>query len=327
MMRGVRFKYRALVESSTPLTLDRETNPKSPIYRNRPQPAATTGENFMRKTVLFGLVAVILVLGGATGMLYGKYKKSQSDYASMQASEEAARNRYANTIDAIAEIQDSLNAISLGDANVQMNQGGGEGQISSPNSQEALDRIALLRAGIERSKQRINQLESSLKKSGNKVAGLQKMVAGLKRDVEEKEQIVAQLSTQVDTLTTQVAGLTSTVEENTATIENNRREMATIYVAVGSKKELTESGILEAKGGVLGMGKTLKPTGKFDEMKFTSVDTDQQTVVSIPAAKAQVVSAQAPSSYELMPVEGKLELRILDPKEFRKIKQLVIVTA
>jgi uncharacterized coiled-coil protein SlyX len=281
----------------------------------------------MRKTVLFGLVAVILVLGGATGMLYGKYKKSQSDYASMQASEEAARNRYANTIDAIAEIQDSLNAISLGDANVQMNQGGGEGQISSPNSQEALDRIALLRAGIERSKQRINQLESSLKKSGNKVAGLEKMVAGLKRDVEEKEQIVAQLSTQVDTLTTQVAGLTSTVEENTATIENNRREMATIYVAVGSKKQLTESGVLEAKGGVLGMGKTLKPTGKFDEMTFTAVDTDQQTVVAIPAAKAQVVSAQPPSSYELMPVEGKLELRILDPKEFRKVKQLVIVTA
>jgi|SwirhisoilCB2_FD_contig_41_20030996_length_968_multi_4_in_0_out_0_1 hypothetical protein len=281
----------------------------------------------MRKTVLFGLVAVILVLGGATGMLYGKYKKSQTDYASMQAAEETARNRYANTIDAIAEIQDSLNAIALGEQNIKMSQKDGEGQISSPNSQEALDRIALLRAGIERSKQRINQLESSLHKSGIKVAGLQKMVAGLKQSVEEKEQLVAQLTTQVDTLSTQVASLTSTVEDNTTTIENNRREMATIYVAVGSKKQLTESGVLEAKGGLLGMGKTLKPTGKFDEMTFTAVDTDQQTVVPIPAAKAQVVSAQPPNSYELLPVEGKLELRILDPKEFRKVKQLVIVTA
>ncbi|HET9328540.1 MAG TPA: hypothetical protein VFQ05_17370 [Candidatus Eisenbacteria bacterium] len=281
----------------------------------------------MRKTVLFGLVAVILVLGGATGMLYGKYKKSQSDYAAMQAAEETARNRYANTIDAIAEIQDSLNAIAVGDANVKMNRGDGEGQISSPSGQDALDRIAQLRAGIERSKQRINQLEASLKKSGIRVNGLQKMVAGLKQSVEEKEALVAQLTTQVDTLSTQVAGLTTTVQENTATIENNRREMATVYVAVGSKKQLTESGVLEAKGGVLGLGKTLKPTGKFDEMSFVAVDTDQQTVVSIPAAKAQVVSAQPPTSYELLPVEGKLELRILDPKEFRKVKQLVIVTA
>ena len=281
----------------------------------------------MRKTVLFGLVAVILALGGATGMLYGKYKKSQSDYAAMQAAEETARNRYANTIDAIAEIQDSLNAIAVGDANVKMNRGDGEGQISSPSGQDALDRIAQLRAGIERSKQRINQLEASLKKSGIRVNGLQKMVAGLKQSVEEKEALVAQLTTQVDTLSTQVAGLTTTVQENTATIENNRREMATVYVAVGSKKQLTESGVLEAKGGVLGLGKTLKPTGKFDEMSFVAVDTDQQTVVSIPAAKAQVVSAQPPTSYELLPVEGKLELRILDPKEFRKVKQLVIVTA
>jgi predicted nucleic acid-binding Zn-ribbon protein len=281
----------------------------------------------MRKTVLFGLVAVILVLGGATGMLYGKYKKSQSDYAAMQSAEETARNRYASTIDAIAEIQDSLNAIALGEANVKMNRAGGEGQISSPNPQESLDRIALLRAGIERSKQRIHQLESSLHKSGIKVNGLEKMVAGLKQSVEEKEALVAQLSTQVDTLTTQVAGLQSTVEENTTTIENNRREMATIYVAVGNKKTLTENGIVEAKGGLLGVGKILKPTGKFDEMSFVAVDTDQQTVVPIPAAKAQVISAQPPSSYELLPVAGKLELRILDPKEFRKVKQLVIVTA
>ena len=281
----------------------------------------------MRKPVLFALVAVIVLLGGATGVLYQKYQKSTVDYAAMQAAEETSRNRYAQTIDAIAEIQDSLNAIALGDANVKMKQGDSEQQISAPSGQEALDRIALLRAGIQRSKQRINQLESSLKKSGIKVAGLTKMVAGLKQSVEEKEQLVAELSTRVDTLTTQVAGLETTVQENTQTIETNRREIATIYVAVGTKKDLTESGVLEAKGGVLGMGKTLKPTGKFDQMSFVAVDTDQQTVVAIPAAKAQVVSAQPPSSYELTPVEGKLELHILDPKEFRKIKQLVIVTA
>ena len=202
-----------------------------------------------------------------------------------------------------------------------------ERSLSGPNSQEALDRIAAVRASISRSKNRILQLEASLNKSGNKIAGLQKMVANLKQSVEEKEQLVAELSTRVDTLTTQVAGLQTEVQDNQVTIEDKRREIATIYYAVGSKKDLTESGVVVAKGGVLGVGKTLKPTGQFNENSFVALDTDQQTVVPISSAKAQVISAQPPSSYELVPVEGKLELRIIDPKEFRKVKQLVIVTA
>jgi predicted nucleic acid-binding Zn-ribbon protein len=284
----------------------------------------------MRKSLLFVLVAVIVLLGAATGVLFSKYKKSTADYADMQAAEEAARNRYAQTIDAIAEIQDTLNAIALGDGSVQMKSGGlqAEQQISPPTGQEAMDRIAQVRASIERSKLRIRQLESALKKSGIKATGLEKMVANLKQSVADKEQLVTELSTRVDTLQTQVAGLQTEVQVNTATIEDKRRELATVYVAVGTKKDLTESGVLEAKGGVLGMGKTLKPTGKFDEMTFTPLDTDQQTVVAIQAPKAFVVSAQPPTSYEIREVEkGRLELHIINPTEFRKVRQLVIVTA
>ena len=60
---------------------------------------------------------------------------------------------------------------------------------------------------------------------------------------------------------------------------------------------------------------------------FTPLDTDQQTVLPIPAAKARVLSAQPPTSYELKLVEGKVELHIIDPTEFRKVRQLVILTA
>ena len=280
----------------------------------------------MRKPIQWILIAGIVVLGGTAAWLYSTNQKTNKQLAEVTAAEESARNRYANTIDAIAEIQDSLNAIALGDASVQM-KGDSEQGISAPSGQDALDRIATLRASIVRSKERIRQLESSLKASGIKASGLQRMVANLKTSVAQKEQLVAELSGRVDTLTTQVAGLQTEVQQNVQTIEEKRREIATVYVAVGNKKDLTESGIVEAKGGVLGIGKTLKPTGQFNEMDFRAVDTDQQTVVSIPAEKAIVVSAQPPSSYELRPVEGGLELHILQPDEFRKVKQLVIVTA
>ena len=94
---------------------------------------------------------------------------------------------------------------------------------------------------------------------------------------------------------------------------------------IGSKKDLTKSGLVVAKGGVLGVGKTLKPSGQFNESQFTALDTDQETVVRVSAPKAKVLSAQPASSYELKLVDGQMELHIVNPMEFRKVKQLVIL--
>jgi hypothetical protein len=290
----------------------------------------------MRKTVQFALVAVIVLLVGASVVLFQKYQKTSADLTDTKASEEQSRAKYAETIDAIAEIQDSLNTIALGDTAVHMvSQGQNEG-MAGGNRTETLDRIALLKASVQRNKEKILALESSLHRSGIKVAGLSKMVANLKKSVDEKEQMVAALSTQVDSLHTQVAGLETTVSQTQdtlrvrdETLEARRRELATIYYAIGTKKDLATAGVLIAKGGVLGMGKTLAPSGRYNDSVFRPLDTDQETVVHTPADKpthVQVVSAQPPSSYELRMVDGRIELHIIDPVEFRKVKQLVIVT-
>lgn len=291
----------------------------------------------MRKTVQFALVAVIVLLVGASAVLFQKYQKTSADLTDTKASEEQARTKYAQTIDAIAEIQDSLNTIALGDTAVNMmSRGQSEQGMTSGNRTETLDRIAILKASVQRNKDKILALEANLHKSGLKVAGLGKMVANLKKSLDEKEQMVAALSTQVDSLHTQVAGLETTVSEaqdtlrvRDETLEARRRELATIYYAIGTKKDLSTAGVLVAKGGVLGMGKTLAPSGRFNDSVFRPLDTDQETVVHTPADKpthVQVVSAQPPASYELRMVDGRIELHIIDPVEFRKVKQLVIVT-
>ena len=136
---------------------------------------------------------------------------------------------------------------------------------------------------------------------------------------EEKEEMIAQLTVQVDSLHTQVDGLT-------ASNEDKRRELGTVFCMMGSKKELTTAGAVVATGGVLGLGKTLKPTGAIDESRCLAIDTDQETTVDIPAPKAQVVSSQPLTSYALESLGDHTLLRILDPKEFRKVRHLVIVT-
>ncbi len=285
----------------------------------------------MRKPVAIVLGLITVLLLGATIVSYSKYRKSAADFAQATANEESMRQRYDGAVSEIVAIQDSLNTIVLGGEAVLP-----EGrQVEEPGTlhDTVLSRIAMLKASVERTKGRIEELDAKLKKSGTKIAGLETMIARLRKSVNEKEDQIAQLTTQVGTLNTQVAGLTTEVETKQQDLQQKQQELtdkqhelATIFYTVGTKKELTKSGVIASKGGVLGFGKTLKPSGTVNESAFTPLDTDQETVIHIPAQKAQVLSAQPVASYVIQPVsKDAVELRIVDPKEFRKVKHLVIL--
>lgn len=290
----------------------------------------------MRKPIAIAIAAVLVLLAAGTGMLYSRYRQTQASYARMQASDQNVREQYAQTIDAIAQIQDSLNSISVGEGQLSSESSSlsQERSMSGPNSQQALDRIALLRASIQRSKDRIASLEAEVHRRGIKVDGLQKMIAGLRRTVSEREQQVAELSTQVEGLKTQVNGLQTQVAEVQDTVRvrdeaiaTRQHELATVYYAAGSKSDLRRSGIITAKGGLLGIGRTLTPAAVGTTDAFKPIDTDQESVLRLAGKRAQVLTAQPASSYELRPTPEGMELHILQPQEFRKVRQLVIVTA
>lgn len=283
----------------------------------------------MRKTGVAVLVLVCLALLGATVVFYSKYHKSTTAYAQMTASEAATRARYGEAINEIATIQDSLNAIVVGEEAAGALAARSKSEVEVPPSvrDQVLARIAMLKEGLERTKTRIQTLDTRLKKSGVRIAGLEKMITGLKSSVAEKEQVIAQLDTQVDSLQTQVAGLSADVQQKDQELTDKQHELATVYYTIGDKKELIKSGVVVSKGGVLGFGKTLKPSGDFNETVFTTLDTDQETTIEIPTHKAQVLSQQPISSYVIQQTgENSVELRIIDPKEFRKVKHLVILT-
>lgn len=297
----------------------------------------------MRKGVLIALVVVILALLAASGALYQRLQKRSADYAALQTEEQEARARYGQAIDEIAAIQDSLNAIILGEDGAQAlaTELDAEKSLSRDRSEEVKARIAVLKAGVQRAKDRIKELEANLRESGVKIAGLEKLVRNLRQTVAEKEELIVQLTQRVDELQTQVTGLkvevahkqetieaqTVTIEAQAGAIEETRRELGTIYYTIGSKKELKDAGVIVAQGGFLGIGRTLKPSGQIDETRFTPLDTDRETVIRIPADEAKILSAQPVTSYELQRTGDQMELRILDPKAFRTIKYVIIMVS
>jgi len=293
----------------------------------------------MRRPVQFALIAVSLVLLGATLYLFQNYRRQSAEFADLKTAEQSVRASYADAFNAIAEIQDSLNVITRDAGAVHLQSDGltSEVRLTQPNRREALESIALLSASIQRTKEKIGELESRLKKSHMKAAGLERMIANLKHSMAESQEQVAMLSARADSLQTQVASLQTTVQvdQDSLTakdqnIENKRRELGTIYYVVGTKKELTSSGLVVAKGGVLGLGKTMQLSGRYDPSRFTPLDTDVQSVVLAPGDKldkVHVLSQQPVSSYELVLAGNQVELHIIDPIEFRKVKHLVIMTA
>lgn len=291
----------------------------------------------MRKPVQIVLATAVVLLVIVAAVLFGQYQKTSKELTVAKSGQTEAEGRYAETIDAIAEIQDSLNSIALGDTGLGVqpwNPQTGQ-EAMGPKGKEALSRIAAVRSSIARSKERIQALEARVKQNGIKLGSLQRMIKNLKRDVAEKEQMVAQLQTQVTDLNTQVVTLNTTVQETQdtlrvrdETLEQKRRELATVYYIVGTKSDLKNAGVVQSKGGLLGIGKTLTPTPvPASSSAFTAMDTDQQTVIYTPSKKVRVITAQPVTSYQLMLVDGKMELHITDPTEFRKIKQVVILAS
>jgi uncharacterized coiled-coil protein SlyX len=289
----------------------------------------------MRKPLAIALVAAVLVLIGSTLVYWQKYRAVTSDYTAMRTSEGAAQARYGEALNAIAEIQDSLATLGVGDATRPLLPGSpsAERGLSLLKGREALDRIALLKAGIQRTKQHIAELERKVKLGGVKLAGLEHVITNLKTTLAAKEEQIAALSGQVDSLQTRVGDLSTQVEAGHGTIadqkqliERQRHEIGTVFYVIGDKDALAKKGVVVSTGGFLGFGKILQPASAMRDSLFDAVDTDAQSIIPIPAAKARVITAQPASSYSLLPSGKTLELHILDAKAFRTVKHVVVVT-
>ncbi len=295
----------------------------------------------MKKATLAILIAAIAILLGSSGYLYYRYQQTSLAYTETKAAEEEVRGHFDEAIAAIAEIQTNLNAIDLEESEVSLLSPDLENGVTASRKEQIVGRITDLRQSVEQSKEKIRQLENSLRDNQVKVGDLEKIIVGLKESVAQKERNIQLLTSRVEALRVQVAGLETTVRERESiiaqrdetiqiqqqTLEERRRELSTIYYVVGTKDDLREKGIIVEHGGVLGIGKTAQLSASFDPDLFLPLDTDQSRVIRVPSLKFQVLSPQERTSYSVHYLQDQAELTILDRNEFRKVKYLVIMVA
>ena len=291
----------------------------------------------MRKSAVVVLALVAALLAGATAVSYSKYKKSLASYQQATTDQEAMRARYDQAVSEIVAIQDSLNTIVAGEGNVQVSLAKNDVEVNQPGTlhDRTLERISSLKSSIARTKERIEELDAKLKHNNIRIASLNKMIGNLKKSVSEREDQIVALNSQVSQLEGQVTwlnGEVSSQQEELTTrqqeLDAKQAELATIFYTIGTKKELKEKGVVESKGGVAGLGKTIKLTGRLEQASFTPLNTDNEKVIRVPAEKVQVLSAQPPNSYTVQHIsKDMVEIQIVHPEEFRKVKHVVILAS
>ncbi len=145
----------------------------------------------------------------------------------------------------------------------------------------------------------------------------EKSIAELRLSVENQSSEIAVLAAQVDSIGRENGVLTA---QNTAMAAHED----SVFVAIGTEKELTEKGVIRREGGTLlffGRGKTIVPARSLDLADFQVISKSRDVTIQLPSADKEyrLVSRQsleftnATNPKEPM-VKG--HLNVTDPDKF-----------
>ena len=181
---------------------------------------------------------------------------------------------------------------------------------------------------LQSSKKNLRALKEKMKNSQVKIESLEKTVENLSRTLDEKEAYIAELRTQTEQLTLEIAEVKVQLQDKEEQLQKQDRRLNTVFYIIGTEKELKEKGIIEEKGGFLGMGKTAKIATNlnYDYFTSTSISNIGRIPIYIDREKVDIISPHSPESYHLVERDkNETVLEITDPDEFWKLRYLVIL--
>jgi DNA repair exonuclease SbcCD ATPase subunit len=164
------------------------------------------------------------------------------------------------------------------------------------------------------------QLTQQIEEKNNQIALMQE-------DLERMNYTVSSLTSNLDTLKNVNSQLAMLNEENEGIIEDKTNYINTAYVALGTRKELKDENIIVNEGGFLGIGRTEKLNGNFDESSFMKIDIREMTVIPIDveAKKIELVTSHPADSYRINKSDKIESIEITQPEKFWNHSKYLVV--
>jgi septal ring factor EnvC (AmiA/AmiB activator) len=283
-------------------------------------------------------ITVIFLLGLL--LITGCGKKKEKQILDLQAKNEKLQAEFSKKDSLLNELFGSINQIERNLADITAREKliteapVDEKKMDMDVRDKIMDEIISINNKIEMNKKQLAVLKDQLKRSDIKTAALQETIKLLTTRLEEKEQEVSGLKEQLVKLNFKIEELNATVDtlrEETASQSKvisqqdaMLGEMNTIWYVTGTKKELSDKGIIEKAGGLL--SGNMKMSEMINPDYFTVSDMRKISVISFESSKAELVTIHPEGSYKFIIVNEKMKgLEITDPKEFWKSSRFLVI--
>ena len=208
------------------------------------------------------------------------------------------------------------------------------GEISKDTKANIKDKISIINNILAESKKKVANVNSKMKKDNKENAQLKAFVKNLEARIQEQEEQIQALTAELAKKNIQIENLTKNVDElNTRTKQKDAQimkiedEKNVAYFVVGTKKELIAKGLVDRKGGFIGLGKSEVFANNADFSNLTKIDIRNTQEIPLTGKKIKIITSHSTSSYSL---EGNPKMpssiRITNPEQFwRGNKCLVIM--
>ncbi|HQU73057.1 MAG: hypothetical protein KDI06_13525 [Calditrichaeota bacterium] len=282
------------------------------------------------KSILYLLAALALL-----GCNQDKISKLEQENQSLQSDMALLQEEVQLKEDYIQEYTSTINAVYDNLENIRKREGflakysENEGENKVSLQKKMISNIASIDEALQKSRKSLRNLQDKSATFKNKSEALEQTVENLTRAIEEKEKELEQHRADLEDLNRRFTDAETRLASQDELIANQSNRLNTAYYIIGSEKELKEKGIITEEGGFLGLRKTKKLADNFPEEEFVRADIEATDVISIDRNidGVRLISPHHTDSFHLQQTDdNQTSLEIIDPKEFWKMKYLVILT-
>lgn len=286
------------------------------------------------KNIQIIIIIILAVLAIVFGVVWMKASQKNKD---LEQNNEDLKALYEISNATIGEIQSSLESLDEDLSGQLFTQSEIPNMSAEDRHKRVISSIANMRDQIEADKKKIAKLEAQLAGSRTQLKSVQQIVDRLKASIGEKETIMAELQDRLGIMgetieeerrlaDRQIATREQTIQEKKDALDEAAWAANTIYYTIGKRSDLKDRGVIDRKGGFLGIGKVTQVTKSLETGDFTELNLLETTEIRFPATKKgySVLSNHVATTYSVAKDGNEYVLTVTDPENFRKQKFLVI---
>ncbi|MDR1725601.1 MAG: hypothetical protein LBR28_04340 [Bacteroidales bacterium] len=284
-----------------------------------------------RNSLLVILFVSLILLLSCTGNSWKeKEKKMQDSFASVQQEQNSKIEIW---LKGLNEIDSTLQEVNKMYITAREN-------VDNSISNEAL--VESIKHQIDLIKQRLATQESKVvvmqqEAPNADLSYLKQMITNLQMRIFEKQQEIDRLKTELQDKDRQIATMQASYQSNISELNaTNKKKDAKIstmedeqnvaYFIIGTRYELQRKGVIDQKGGFIGMGKWPVIASNSDLAIMKKIDIRNTRQIPLAGQKATIITPHNTTSYTL---EGRTDaptsINIKDPSLFWRTSHCLVI--